>query len=88
MGHACIAFCLIHCPTNFTFWASDKAGTARRHLKRCIVDKNARIGEEVTLINKDNIQETEEYVLDYGFWVKDGIIVVVKDAHVPAGTVF
>jgi len=55
-------------------------------IKNAIVDKNARIGANVQLINKEGIQEglkTE----DLGYVIKDGIIVVVKGSQIEAGTV-
>lgn len=55
-----------------------------RVLKKCIIDKNARIGENVSLINKKNEKNNTDFV-DKGFIVKDGIIVVFKDGHVPSG---
>ena len=60
------------------------ARAACRTLKKCIIDKNARIGENVTLVNKKNEVNNNDY-MDKGFVVKDGIIVVFKDGHVPAG---
>jgi glucose-1-phosphate adenylyltransferase len=56
------------------------------HLKKCIVDKNARIGQNVKLINKENVTECD--LEDSGIIVKDGIIVVIKDAAIPSGFEF
>lgn len=55
-------------------------------IRKAIVDKNARIGSNVKLINKEGIQEatnTEEL----GYVIKDGIIVVIKNSQIEAGTV-
>lgn len=57
-----------------------------RHLRKCIVDKNARIGQNVKLINKEGV--TEAIREEDGFIVKDGIIVVIKDAAIPSGFEF
>lgn len=58
----------------------------RRHLRRCIVDKNARIGANVKLINKEGVAECDRE--QDGFIVKDGITVVIKDAAIPSGYEF
>ena len=51
-------------------------------LRQAIVDKNARIGNNVRLINNDNIQEfdTENYS------IRDGIIIIPKNAVIEDGT--
>jgi glucose-1-phosphate adenylyltransferase len=54
-------------------------------IRRAIVDKNARIGCDVQIINKDNVQEAERESL--GFYIRSGIIVVIKNAAIPDGTV-
>jgi glucose-1-phosphate adenylyltransferase len=48
-----------------------------------IVDKNARIGENVSIINAHNLQKHEEE----HYSICDGIIVVPKGACIPTGTV-
>ena len=55
-------------------------------VKNCIVDKNARIGANVQLINKEGIKEALK-TEDMGYVIKDGIIVVVKGSQIEAGTV-
>ncbi|MBN2408788.1 MAG: glucose-1-phosphate adenylyltransferase [Candidatus Aminicenantes bacterium] len=52
-------------------------------IRNAIIDKNARIGDGVRLINGSNVvnEETESYV------IRDGIIVVPKHAVVPDGTI-
>jgi glucose-1-phosphate adenylyltransferase len=54
-------------------------------IRRAIVDKNARIGSNVHIINKDNVQEAERENL--GFFIRSGIVVVFKGATIPDGTV-
>lgn len=54
-------------------------------IRRAIVDKNARIGRNVKIINKDNIQEAERE--DLGFYIRSGIVVVLKNAVIPDDTV-
>ena len=51
-------------------------------LDRVIVDKNARIGDGVRLVNEAGVQEAD----GHGYVIREGIIVVPKDATVPAGT--
>ncbi len=52
------------------------------HIRRAIVDKNARIGNGVRLTNERQVDraETDNYV------IRDGIIVVPKQAIIPDGT--
>ena len=48
-----------------------------------IIDKNARIGERVCITNKDRGVEADET----NYYIRDGIVVVPKDAVIPAGKV-
>ena len=50
-------------------------------VKRAILDKNARIGDNVTVVNKDNVEEADRPEL--GFYIRNGIVVVVKNASIP-----
>lgn len=54
-------------------------------IRRAIVDKNARIGCNVQIVNKDRVQEAERE--DLGFFIRSGIVVVLKNAVIPDGTV-
>ncbi len=54
-------------------------------VKRAILDKNARIGDNVTIVNKDNVEEADR--ADQGFYIRNGIVVVVKNATIPDGTI-
>jgi glucose-1-phosphate adenylyltransferase len=51
-------------------------------LDRVIVDKNARIGDGVRLVNEKGVQEAD----GDGYYIRDGIIIVPKGARVRAGT--
>jgi hypothetical protein len=51
------------------------AGT---HIKRAIIDKNARIGMDCKITNAANVQEANKE--DEWYIIKDGIVVVMKDA--------
>lgn len=55
------------------------------HVKRAIIDKNARIGHHVKIINKDGVQEAARET--DGYFIKNGIVTVIKDAMIPSGTV-
>ncbi|MBL6797408.1 MAG: glucose-1-phosphate adenylyltransferase [Synechococcus sp. BS307-5m-G39] len=54
-------------------------------VKRAILDKNARIGSNVTIVNKDHVEEADRP--EHGFYIRNGIVVVVKNASIPDGTV-
>lgn len=54
-------------------------------IRRAIVDKNAHIGRDVQIINKDRVEEADRE--DQGFYIRSGIVVVLKNATIPDGTV-
>jgi glucose-1-phosphate adenylyltransferase len=54
-------------------------------IRRAIIDKNARIGCNVQIINKDRVQEAERENL--GFFIRSGIVVVLKGAIIPDGMI-
>jgi glucose-1-phosphate adenylyltransferase len=54
-------------------------------ISRAIIDKNACIGSNVQIINKDNIQEAERE--SDGFYIRSGIVVVLKGAVITDGTI-
>lgn len=54
-------------------------------IRRAIIDKNARIGCNVKLINKDRVEEAERE--SQGFYIRNGIVVVFKNATIPDGTI-
>jgi glucose-1-phosphate adenylyltransferase len=54
-------------------------------IRRAIVDKNARIGENVMITNKDRVEEANRE--DQGFMIRSGIVVVLKNGVIPANTV-
>ncbi|MEX1316793.1 MAG: glucose-1-phosphate adenylyltransferase [Synechococcaceae cyanobacterium] len=54
-------------------------------IKGAIVDKNVRIGQNVTITNKDRIEEADRPELN--FYIRNGIIVVVKNGTIADGTV-
>jgi len=54
-------------------------------IRRAIIDKNARIGCNVQIINKDRVEEAERE--NQGFFIRNGIVVIFKNAVIPDGTV-
>ncbi len=48
-----------------------------------IVDKDVRIGDNVSIINAHNLQEKD----DENYVIRDGVIVVPKGSRIPSGTV-
>jgi glucose-1-phosphate adenylyltransferase len=52
-------------------------------VENAIVDKNVAIGAHCVIANEAGVQEGE----GPGFYIRDGIIVVVKNAEIPDGTV-
>jgi glucose-1-phosphate adenylyltransferase len=58
---------------------------ANSTIQKAIVDKNARIGRNVRMVNKDGVQESSRE--EMGFVIQSGIIVVIKNATIPDGTV-
>ncbi|MEI6380587.1 MAG: glucose-1-phosphate adenylyltransferase [Cyanobacteriota bacterium ELA615] len=54
-------------------------------IRGAIIDKNARIGKNVSLVNKDRIDEANRE--EDGFYIRNGIIVVLKNACIADGTV-
>ena len=53
-------------------------------LKKCILDENTTIGDGCTLTNAAGVQEADHS--DEGYMIQDGILVVLKNAEIPAGT--
>ncbi len=56
---------------------------ANASINRAIIDKNARIGERVIIENSEGVSEAEAE----NYYIRDGIVVVPKDAVISAGTV-
>ena len=52
-------------------------------LNKVIVDKNARVGDEVRLVNEAGIENAE----GDGYYIRDGVIIVPKDGVIKPGTV-
>lgn len=58
---------------------------ANTTVRRAIIDKNAHIGCDVQIINKDNVEEAERE--SQGFYIRNGIVVILKNAVIADGTI-
>ena len=58
---------------------------AHTTIRKAIVDKNARIGRHVRIVNQDHVQEANRESL--GFVIQNGIVVIIKNATIPDGMV-
>lgn len=58
---------------------------ANTTIRRAIVDKNACIGCDVKIINKDHVEEAVRE--EEGFYIRSGIVVIVKGAVIADNTV-
>lgn len=54
-------------------------------IKGCIIDKNARIGKNVVISNSESIQEADRSF--EGFYIRSGIIVILKNSTIRDGFV-
>jgi glucose-1-phosphate adenylyltransferase len=54
-------------------------------IRNCIIDKNARIGKDVIIMNKDGVQEGDRP--EDGFYIRSGITIVMEKAVIEDGTV-
>ncbi|MBD2107335.1 glucose-1-phosphate adenylyltransferase [Nodosilinea sp. FACHB-13] len=58
---------------------------ANTTIQHAIVDKNARIGCNVKILNKDRVEEAERE--DEGFYIRSGIVVILRGAVIPDDTI-
>ncbi|KAA8537592.1 hypothetical protein F0562_027200 [Nyssa sinensis] len=54
-------------------------------IRNCIIDKNAKIGRDVIITNKDGVEEADRP--GEGFYIRSGITVILKNATIKDGTV-
>lgn len=54
-------------------------------IKDCIIDKNARIGKNVTISNAEGIQEADRS--SEGFYIRSGITIILKNSTIKDGVV-
>lgn len=57
------------------------AGT---EIRGAIVDKNARIGQNCKIVNMDGVEEAMRE--EQGYVIRDGVVVIIKDAMIADGT--
>ncbi len=53
------------------------------HIERAIIDKNARIGNGVRIVNESKERNAD----GDGYYIRDGIVIVPKNAVIPDGTI-
>jgi glucose-1-phosphate adenylyltransferase len=58
---------------------------ARSRLRRCIIDKNARIGEDCRIMNEAGVQEAQRE--EDGIYIRSGIVTVLRNFTIKSGTV-
>ncbi|XP_038989179.1 inactive glucose-1-phosphate adenylyltransferase small subunit 2, chloroplastic [Phoenix dactylifera] len=54
------------------------------HIRRAIIDKNARIGRNVRIVNTHGVQECDREA--HGYIISGGIVVVLSNAVIPDGS--
>uniref|UniRef100_A0A0V0IKF5 glucose-1-phosphate adenylyltransferase n=1 Tax=Solanum chacoense TaxID=4108 RepID=A0A0V0IKF5_SOLCH len=54
-------------------------------IQNCIIDKNAKIGKDVIILNKEGVEEADRSA--EGFYIRSGITVIMKNATIKDGTV-
>ncbi|CAI8616954.1 unnamed protein product [Vicia faba] len=52
-------------------------------IRKCIIDKNARIGKDVIIMNKDGVQEADRP--GDGFYIRSGITIIMEKATIEDG---
>ncbi|XP_077210962.1 glucose-1-phosphate adenylyltransferase small subunit 1, chloroplastic/amyloplastic-like isoform X2 [Tasmannia lanceolata] len=57
----------------------------KSHIRKAIVDKNARIGKNVKIVNIDNVKEGDREA--YGYIISEGIVIVLRSAVIPDGSI-
>ncbi len=55
-------------------------------IRGAILDRNVTIGDNVKIINAENVKEADRSE-SHGYMIQDGIVVVMKGATIPSGTV-
>ncbi|KAG6522202.1 hypothetical protein ZIOFF_019340 [Zingiber officinale] len=54
-------------------------------IRNCIIDTNARIGQNVVISNKDGVEEADRS--SEGFYIRSGITIILRNATIKDGTV-
>ncbi|KAF6159723.1 hypothetical protein GIB67_029981 [Kingdonia uniflora] len=58
---------------------------SKTKISNCIIAKNAKIGKNVIIANRDKVEEAERP--SEGFYIRSGITVVLKNSTIPDGTI-
>lgn len=53
------------------------------HIRRAIIDKNVRMGDNVKILNEGNVQNADGEF----YYIREGIVILPKNAIIPNGTV-
>ncbi len=68
----------------YDFSSSPKLGIGKNCvIKKAIIDKNVRMGDNVHIVNKKNVLEFENQLCV----IKNGIVIIPKSSVIPSGTV-
>ncbi|CAI0437978.1 unnamed protein product [Linum tenue] len=54
-------------------------------IRNCMIDKNAKIGKDVVIMNTDDVEEADRPEL--GFYIRSGITIIAEKATIEDGTV-
>ncbi|GLU02885.1 hypothetical protein SLE2022_201180 [Rubroshorea leprosula] len=54
-------------------------------IRKCIIDKNAKIGKDVQILNTDDVLEADRP--EQGFYIRSGITVILEKATIEDGTI-
>ena len=54
------------------------------HVSNTIIDKNARIGKNCQIMNKEGLEESNQE--DKGFYIRSGIVTILRNAEIKDGT--
>ena len=83
IGEGCQIADTIVMGADFVETAADlERNAARTRIDEAIIDKNARIGERVSITNREGVRDAD----GDKYHIRDGIVVVAKDAVIAAGT--
>jgi len=70
---------------NDTLASKPRVGSGEQSIiRQAIIDKTARIGAGVILVNEAGVQEADAD--DRSYYIREGIIIVPKNAVIPNGT--
>lgn len=94
VSRGCLLDHVVMMGADYREWPGDKAANRKAgipnigigessRIRNAIIDKNARIGENVVIENREGIIEAE----GQGYAIRDGIVVIEKSATIPSGTV-